>query len=171
MLLFVYLGLWGISIIFPSSISVLDNTLYYSFFFLIGYLGIRYLDALRFTKYPLSILVTIIFIFLFNFDSFHSMMPVKLITAILGLLVCLGISWYFLQGTSNSKIVSYLKRNSYGIYLFHPMLIYILFYYTIELSIHPYLLSFAILLIAFALSIVLTEAMRLINAKIIIGEK
>lgn len=59
-------------------------------------------------------------------------------------------SWFY-------KTVS---ANSFGIYLFHPMIIYLCFFYTSSMAIDPWILSSAILLVTLVLSTVFTILMR-----------
>ena len=67
-------------------------------------------------------------------------------------------------------VIKLIKRNSFGIYLIHPMVIYVLFYWFRESSIHPLLLSCFIFIMSMSISILGTELMRKSGFKIIIGE-
>lgn len=70
----------------------------------------------------------------------------------------------------NIGITRLIERNSFGIYLIHPMVIYILFYWFRESSIHPLLLSCLIFIMSMGVSILGTEMIRKSGFKIIIGE-
>lgn len=74
------------------------------------------------------------------------------------------------KGLAKSMIVKRVNKNSYGIYFFHPMIIYILFWETYRDRISPVVLSAGIFLLAFFVSYVLTEAVRAAHLGIIIGE-
>lgn len=70
-----------------------------------------------------------------------------------------GIKWYRV-----------LNRDSFGLYLFHPMIIYVIFWQLGGLNINPWLLSAGAFIVSAGLSIVLTELLRKCRAGIAIGE-
>lgn len=70
----------------------------------------------------------------------------------------------------NMGIIRLIKRNSFGIYLIHPMVIYVLFYWFRKSFIHPLLLSCFIFIMSMSVSIIGTELIRKSGFKIIIGE-
>lgn len=63
-----------------------------------------------------------------------------------------------------------IERNGFGIYLFHPMIIYVLFALEKYISISPYLFSGVVFVLSYALSYGLTEVLRKAKLGIIIGE-
>lgn len=63
-----------------------------------------------------------------------------------------------------------LRVESYGIYLFHPMLIYLMFAYTWFRNIHPWVLCCSICLLALLLSMWLSAGVRKLGLGIVIGE-
>lgn len=77
---------------------------------------------------------------------------------------------------SNSKIVQSdiyqrISNNAFGIYLFHPVLIYSLLYITQKLSINPWVLATSTFILSFILSSYLTTFFRTIKLGWAIGER
>jgi len=70
----------------------------------------------------------------------------------------------------DSVCIQYLNKNGFGIYLFHPMIIYVLYYYLGKYNVNPIVLCLGITVISYCLSIALTELLRRIKLKILIGE-
>ena len=63
-----------------------------------------------------------------------------------------------------------LNRNAFGIYLFHPMIIYVLFTVTNGLALPPVVLSGGIFAVAMIVSVLLTELTRKLRLGILMGE-
>ena len=68
-----------------------------------------------------------------------------------------------------NTIVKHILKNSYGIYLFHPMIIYVMTYY-MSSNFNCYISCICLFLCSFILADVLTELMRIFNLNIFIGE-
>lgn len=86
-----------------------------------------------------------------------------------------GISIFYLISLHTTKLSKYnwyqvVSRNSFGIYLFHAMIIYILEYVFSSYSINPIFLSVVVFTISLLLSVFLTECVRRFKLGIIIGE-
>lgn len=91
----------------------------------------------------------------------------------IGIMMMMYLAWYLLSKKPDIRRKSWyviIQKNSFGIYLFHPMIIYILFYLFRGCSINPIALSCLILVIAFLTSILFTEVTRRIGLKRILGE-
>ena len=71
----------------------------------------------------------------------------------------------------DTKLYQWIAPNSFGIYLFHAMIIYWLEFLATPCQINPYLLSVAVFAISLTLSILLTIAVRKLGLEVIIGEK
>lgn len=67
-------------------------------------------------------------------------------------------------------IYTVIQKNSFGIYLFHPMIIYVFYYLLGNKDINPYILCFGIAFVATVLSIIFTKIMRALKLNILIGE-
>lgn len=61
-------------------------------------------------------------------------------------------------------------KSSFGIYLIHVPIIYLMFYGFHTFSISPYLFSLIVFLLSIGISIVLTIAFRRVGLKCLIGE-
>lgn len=72
---------------------------------------------------------------------------------------------------TNNFIYKTISMNNFGIYLFHPMIIYILFYNIRNLNLNPYISTICIFIISTILSILLTLFFRKIGLKTVLGEK
>lgn len=76
---------------------------------------------------------------------------------------------------SQTKITSFyiynlIKQNSFGLYLFHPMIIYWIFYLCSDIAINPYVLTVSAFLASTIISLALTEMFRKCKLEIFIGE-
>lgn len=76
---------------------------------------------------------------------------------------------------SQTKIISFygynlIKQNGFGLYLFHPMIIYWIFYLCSDVVINPYLLTIFAFLVSTILSLALTEIFRMCKLGVFIGE-
>lgn len=69
-----------------------------------------------------------------------------------------------------NSVYGSVKRNFFGLYLFHPMIIYVLFHWLGQYNINPVLLSTFIWIVAAFLSICATELMRVLRLQLVIGE-
>lgn len=88
----------------------------------------------------------------------------------------IGIAIFYILSVNtmwieNTKLYQLIAPNSFGIYLFHSMIIYWLEFIAIPYEIPPILLSLGVFAISLTLSISLTIAVRNIGWGIIIGEK
>ena len=70
----------------------------------------------------------------------------------------------------NTFLYKCIQKNTFGIYLFHPMIIYVLFYLFGDYDISPYLLSGGIFLISIAVSMIIAYVIRSLHLEILIGE-
>lgn len=94
----------------------------------------------------------------------------KLFNAFIGITVfyILSVNTMWIE---NTKLYQLIVPNSFGIYLFHSMIIYWLEFIAIPYEIPPILLSLGVFAISLTLSYLLTIAVRNIGWGIIIGEK
>lgn len=144
------------------------NAMYYVPYFYIGYLLNRYWGKIE--KSIHKIKIVLIFVCPFGVILGMRFQQLKYVASISGIIMMITISLCATDFIYENKIYIHLKKNSFGIYLFHPMIIYILFYYFGSRNINPFVLSFAIFLIAFIVSDLLTEFIRKIKLGVILGE-
>lgn len=91
----------------------------------------------------------------------------------MGILMMVSLGQWFVMCKSDileNNIYKILARDSFGIYLFHPMIIYVLFYLWKDADVSPFFLSGVIIVISLILSILLTVFMRKYKMKAWIGE-
>lgn len=69
-----------------------------------------------------------------------------------------------------SKIYRLLERNCFGIYLAHPMIVYVCFYYFRGWMKNPCITSITVTLVALTVSTLITEALRKLRLKAVLGE-
>ena len=146
----------------------LQNLCFYLLFFYLGYLFNRYYDKLyNIINNPFFIIgMALILLLMFRFGN----RVLIIIVAVAGSLSLIGITTYFSDKFLKNKIVSKANKNGFGIYLLHPMIIYILFLELGEKDINPYILCFAIFIISYGISWLITDLLRKIHMSIFIGE-
>ena len=154
----------------PFSVFQLQAALYYQFFFILGFYLDRWDETLCafFRKCPLVPLLAP-FALLARF-----VLPYRTATLLLynllGILFFCGLAALLPCARLREKpFPRLLEKDSFGLYLFHPMLVYLVFYFGRALS--PWILFPLALLLPFALSIGLTELLRSAKLGILIGEK
>ena len=69
-----------------------------------------------------------------------------------------------------SVLFPWAKQNMFAIYLFHPMMNYLIFYYLKDIDIDPFLCSFLTVPIIVVLSAAMGELMRMMRLNVLIGE-
>lgn len=150
------------------TMPVISNICYYLIFFYLGYLSMHIIDFFDILKKGWFILGEA------SLLALICCLPCnvcKLLTGIVGLFMCMGLSWRLVEVVDTKHwLVSKLKENSYGMYLFHPMVIYIFFFYIVDLGVNPYVMAILIFTLACIVSFLLTEGMRRCGLRFCIGE-
>lgn len=77
---------------------------------------------------------------------------------------------HFISKYLNNDTISYYAKNTYGIYLFHPMINYLIFHYIFKMHLNPIFMTLVITIICWFLSSYLTDIARKIHLSWIIGE-
>lgn len=150
-----------------SNLLMINNLLYYFIYFYIGYIVNRHYDKVRLLKNPVVfIMLFVIVLFTWKCDDW----AIKVVKAICGSGMILGIVQHISTKICDTRLYKGIKRNSYGIYLFHPMIIYILFFYLGNCDISPYLLCTFVIIVSFGASYLFTVILRKIKLGILIGE-
>ena len=91
----------------------------------------------------------------------------------IGSLMVLTFGWCIISrcpSIMETKVFKYLKKNSFGIYLFHPMIIYLLYFYLGNYDVLPIVLCSFITIAAIIGSVLLTEVFRILHIQVLIGE-
>lgn len=151
----------------------LCNALYYQLFFFIGVFFHLYYKTLivLFKKiFPVFIVTPFILIGIFKYNP---NLLSRIIYSIIGIIMILALSVFIIQRCeklTTTPLYKYIHTNSFGIYLFHPMIIYILYFYLGQYDIPPIILCFDIAIISLVFSIIATKLFRVLRLKIFIGE-
>lgn len=97
-------------------------------------------------------------------------MVTRLASASAGIMLCYWIALHWNRGLCGTRVYQILERDSFGIYLAHPMIIYACFYFFQGIMHNPYLTSIVVTLVALIGSVALTEALRALRLKAVLGE-
>lgn len=93
--------------------------------------------------------------------------------SLIGITMAMFLFWYLLRLCPTLTELSFyrcIKKNAFAIYLFHLMIIYLLFHLLGQYHVSPLLLSGFISIIAITMSIGAAELMRRLHLHLIIGE-
>lgn len=93
-----------------------------------------------------------------------------IVMAMIGIMICYCFASRFGDCISGGEVFQHIQRNGMGIYLFHPMIIYICFYQIRDVGCIPSIAAVSIAVFAFVLSDFLTVLVRRAGLQIILGE-
>ena len=152
----------------------LKNALIYQFYFFIGVFINNYYDKFMPVLQKLSIPILIAVPVLFWFaPGFEVLFEYKMLWALLGILffviLCNFLADYC-PSVSNNIFYLMLKTNGFGVYLFHPVILYLLYFQLVQFPINPYALSIMAFCTAFLLSVLFTELFRKLHLGFLMGE-
>lgn len=175
-LIFIALNLF--SYLIPNAFQVM-NTLNYLLYFYVGYWfqqnKERVLPVIK-SKWALMVFIPLVCYYLL----FHTVVQdalllrkaIQIVAAISGSGLLYLISHAVSEtALADKKWFQSLANDSYGIYLFHPMIIYVLFFWVRNMKHSPYVGTVVIFIIATNLSILLVRMFRVIGMNILIGER
>lgn len=152
-------------IVLPLSLNSFAN---YILYFYLGYVFNLYFDKIvKIVSNPLAILIC------FLIDAYLFTKPgwvFSIMTGVFGSCFFIGITYHLSKIISGIKFFDLLNQNGYGIYLFHPMIIYVLFYYLANKNIYPWILCSLISVFAYFLSFFLSILIRKLRMHILLGE-
>lgn len=159
----------------PIGFYVRDAAVYL-FFFLGGYLVEMYADKLNAEFFGgghtrrnivIILLLTIFVIGIFRFDGIVE----KRIKAVC-IDVCVVIALIMLNKRIEKmkKILYIIDKNSMAIYLFHPIIMYLFFYYYIDLNCSPFLLAAVGIIVCITCSIGIAILFRKLGMNVFLGE-
>lgn len=151
------------------NIPMISNYTLYYMFFLLGFAIDKYFNKIQnfinthkvISRTLLSILL-FIYILLLN-NNIH-----MTLINIVGTFLFFGI--FILIPIQNNAIFNFIKKYSMGIYLFHPMIIYIIFSY-FQININPIIFCLIVFVITTSISIFLTFIAKSLKLSFILGEK
>lgn len=156
------------------SILQCQNLLYYQFYFYLGFVLNQVVDKLiQFSNRHLVILLILSFIFLLTKAAAPEGIIFDVIYACIGIYLVFILSIFMYQKIRLDKTRVYrcLIKNSFGIYLFHPIIIYVIFYFVKDVYYNPYLLTIMSFFLTICISNLFTELVRRTPFRIFIGEK
>lgn len=140
----------------------IDSMLEYQFWFILGYMTMIYRQETRMLM-PISIIIGLV--------SSYFYAPISLFTfALIGVWLTYLLAQRIRCITEN-KAVNKIVKNSFGIYLFHPIIIYALYYHFGKYQPNEYIFALGVLITSFTISYFLTEMTRMVKLQILIGEK
>lgn len=147
----------------PATVFQIHNVLHYSVYFFLGYYIVKwfpFLDGMS-NRNKCCIFATFIII---------SITIPQMGGDVLGILSTILMA-NLLSATrfSKSKTVKYISKNSYGIYLFHPMLIYLAYYLFKDLG-SSYYFAISVFAGSLIISVIATMLIRRCNLSFVIGE-
>lgn len=156
---------------FQFSLLQLQAALYYQFFFYLGYYVNKYFDKLAvFTRRHIykAALCPVVLIVKFWVDlNLWTTLAYSLIGAyMLFSAVCI----LDLPKLRASRLFKLIDRDSFALYLFHPMIVYLIFYFLGAYAIPPLLLTAGAFTAACAVSFALAYLVRKARLGLIIGE-
>lgn len=112
----------------------------------------------------------LVFMFCFAFLQWYPWPYSSALKALMGCIIIIGLSHNLPTFLLRNRWLRHIHNNSMGIYLFHPMLIYIMFFFFGQFHISPIILWLCIATIAYILSYILTETLNLAGLNFILGE-
>ena len=174
----VFIALNLFSYLIPNAFQAM-NTLSYLLYFYVGYWfqqnKERVLPVIK-SKWILMVAIPVICYYLL----FHTVVQdtlllrkaIQIVPTISGSGLIYLVSHAVSETTLADKVwFENLANDSYGIYLFHPMIIYVLFFWASNVEHNPYVGTSVIFIIATVLSILLVKIFRIVGINTLIGEK
>lgn len=161
---------------FPTVLLCYKIT-YYLFYYYLGYLLCRYREILEKKVYTIwngaaFILLHLYFYYMSGWVMMAEDFSYHLgrhITEILGIMALFTVS-FWLKRAADWKLVRFIEKNSFGIYLFHDPVIYFIIVQLMWKRVNPWLMVILCLTVSFGVSIIFTELFRRLGAGFLIGE-
>ena len=144
-----------VSIVFPGIFFIRDVAKYTACFYL-GY----YMNSLRkdTSKWMyLEFIISALLISISVSGLLNNMMPIKIIVDYIGALLLI-VSAFYLAPKIGNRVVERVSKDSFGIYLFHSPMLYIVFCYFSYLR--PAVMVSIDFFVLLALSLIMTELLR-----------
>jgi fucose 4-O-acetylase-like acetyltransferase len=146
----------------------LSGLAYYAMFFYLGFaLNRFYVPIVSLVRKPVFVLAASALLVAFADTSCWS---AKVAKAVLGSLAVIGMTAYMPQRVMEIPAVASAAKNGFGIYLFHPMIVYGLYFFLGPEAIPPIALCVGVALAAYGLSWFLAAASRRLRLSFLLGE-
>lgn len=144
------------------------STCYYLLFFYVGVLLDKYHAVIRLIAVkPAIVLLQLVIICVFFMNENDAFIVV---TALCGIGFIYALVNKMSMKICESRFFESLRRDGYGIYIFHPMIIYVMFYYTKQFQVNRILLCICLAVASYFLSIMISHLIRLCKLGFTIGE-
>ena len=175
-----YVFFYFVWVLIPQYLQI-HNILHYLVFFYLGGLAYRYRYKLD-LKIPVIAVIfaisVICYIGYLYFDAQHGVIysvcenAAMLFASLNGILFLFALSLKLGKTKiTDKKIVNDIDKNSYGIYLFHEAVIYVVYYFLGKQSIPPVLFVAVNFILGLSAALVITLMLRRCNLGFVIGEK
>lgn len=146
------------------------NLLYYGTFFFAGYIFDFYKECIdQFIKRKWIPTFTSFLVIMLKFFLPGSWI-INLICGGAGIIMSYFIMQWAGVKVNRMKWYLTLSRDSFGIYLIHPMLIYIVYYFCGSWQMNSYIFAVGLLVIVILVSGLLAEILRKLHLQVILGE-
>lgn len=182
--LFMFLAINVCYRVIPTKLTMyfqINSAMHYALYFYVGYLIAHFVltGRLRLSgkMFGISVALWVVSMLVKSLpvcDMAIIGVFVEMVCALSGTMMLFSLAALLQQKTGfrHSPFFESILKNSYGIYLFHAMIIYLCFFQARTLQVNPYVFSVSVFCVSLALSVALSEMMRRIPyLKIVVGEK
>lgn len=155
------------------SVFQISQAMHYQLYFFIGVIFNEYYDKIVVFINKLSFILLALPVILLGMFKFNPNWITNLGYEFVGMFMIISLSIFFLNKlpfVMETYFYKVIDKNMFGLYLFHPMIIYVLFYFLGGYNINPILLTLGISIVSIIISILATKIMRKIKLGIFIGE-
>lgn len=157
-----------------SKVTILQlyNLKSYFLYFVIGYCWVKYFPWIKQQSMKLPILILLVTVALnvvFSGSGVFNQIT-KLFNALTGTIAVYYVAKFTFRYVVEKRLFKSLLRNSFGIYLVHPILIYTAFHFTCHLPINAYIFTALLFVIILLLSILITWLLRKLHLNWALGE-
>lgn len=157
---------------FPFIFQI-SSAMHYQLYFFIGILFNEYYDKIVSFISKINYSLILLPVILLGIFKYNPNWITNLGYEFIGIFMIISLAifcikkLYFIIETYFYNVID---KNMFGIYLFHPMIIYVLFYFLGIYNINPILLTLVISIVSIIVSVYATKLMRKIGLSIFIGE-
>ena len=147
----------------------LQKLMVYPLYFYLGYLlNKHYARIMRVLSHPCTWIVLLAAARLAY--PYRNQTTGGILTAVSAGCLVVGMTCHLPKRFSENRFVKAANKNGFGIFLFHAMIIYALYYYLGKYPVHPLFLCFGIAVAAYFASWLLTVVFRRLRLGVLIGE-
>lgn len=149
----------------------INNAFRYLFWFTLGYMFVLHKQKVQTIVVNYLTVVGLLLAYLTVEHHMSDGIPFfSTITAMAGIMLIYQLSCDF-KSISRFRFFRLVSENSFGIYLYHVFIIYLLFYFFKDAHVPAYVFSVSVFFISLLISVLLTIFSRSVGLRFIIGEK